>query len=86
MQMGVSAGANIYNKTNHLSRRASASGDNSPNPLLLLALHRGCPGQDAVDDLLLLVGELRPWGAARHVHRPPNLEEARACRVCLPKS
>lgn len=58
----------------------------SPNPLLLLALHHGCPGQDAVDDLLLLVRELRPGGAASHVHRPPNLEEARACRVRLPKS
>lgn len=64
-----------------LSRRRRRSV--SPNPLLLLALHHGCAGQDAVDDLLLLICELLPGGAARHVHRPPSLEEAHACAVLV---
>lgn len=42
----------------------------SPDPLLLLGLHHSCTSQHAVDDLLLLIREVLPRGAARYVHRP----------------
>lgn len=77
MQVDVSTDTNlaqVFTPKKWLTDVQQRQQSPSPDPLLLHGLHQGRTSQYTVDDLLLLIRELLPRGAARPVHRPPNPE------------